>query len=471
MYANRFIPITETRPSPRQLEGLAFQGRELLFGGAVGGGKSDFLLQAAAQYVNEPGYSALILRRTFRHLNQDGGLIPRSREWWADKAHWNQSEKRWTFPSGATITFGYLDHERDLDGYQGGAWQFVGIDEAGQIPDRWVRYFFSRLRRLKGSTVPIRLRLTANPGGIGHEFLKKRYIGSQSRKPQKQHCFLRSFLRDNPGLDADDYEQGLNELDPITRAQLLAGDWDAYEGGRFKGEWFREWAPGHDSEGRPVYLLEPANENAPIRQVLCQHCWIFISCDPAATAEDWRGSGEGDPDYTAIGVWAVTPDNDMLLLDVVRDRIPVNEIVPRLEGMCEQWHPLWVGIEYSSISVGIVDQARRSIGIPAVRPLYPKSQRKLVRATPAINKAYSGKIFLPDQADWLEDYLAEMVQFTGDDKLDAHDDQVDMTAYAVLAMAEQGLFEAVDVGETPCENEEWDYEADNDYGGMMGWRR
>lgn len=443
----------------------------MLFGGAVGGGKSDFLLMAAAQYVHDPRYSALILRRTFRHLNQDGGLIPRSREWWANKASWNQTEKRWTFPSGATITFGYLDHERDLDGYQGGAWQFVGVDEAGQIPERWIKYFFSRLRRIKGVNIPIRLRLTSNPGGIGHEFLKRRYIGNKGRAPLKPHCFLRSFLRDNPGLDAEDYERGLNELDPITRAQLLAGDWDAYEGGRFQAAWFREWAPGIDDEGRAVYLLEPANEYMPVRQVLCQHCWTFIVCDPAATAEDWRGTGTGDPDYTAIGVWAVTPDNDMILLHVTRDRIPVNDIVPTIEELCDEWRPLWVGIENSSISVGVVDQARRCRGIPAVRPLYPRGQRKLVRNTPAINKAYAGQIFLPDQAPWLEDYVAEHVQYTGDDKLDAHDDQVDMTGYAVLSLSEQGLLETVDVGETPQEDEDdWDY-GENDYGGMLGWRR
>ena len=88
---------------------------ETFFGGAAGGGKTDVLLMAAAQYVDEPGYSALILRRTYPQLSSSGkGIIPRSREWWAGTgARFTESTHTWTFPSGATVRFGSMQHEND----------------------------------------------------------------------------------------------------------------------------------------------------------------------------------------------------------------------------------------------------------------------------------------------------------------------------------------------------------------------
>src|SRR5690348_9570845 len=86
VYKSPYIPISELRPSKVQAGFLAYDGEECLYGGAMGGGKSDALLMAALMYVTVPGYSALLLRRTFRQLFQDGGLVPRSKEWIKDKA-------------------------------------------------------------------------------------------------------------------------------------------------------------------------------------------------------------------------------------------------------------------------------------------------------------------------------------------------------------------------------------------------
>src|SRR5262249_12797664 len=70
-------------------------------------------------------------------------------------------------------------------------------------------------------------------------------------------------------------------------------------------------------------------------------------------------------------------------------------------------------------------------GIPAVKPLFPEGKGKLVRATPAIIRAEAGQIFLPESAPWREDFVADLVMFTGDEKQDAYSDQVDALAYAV----------------------------------------
>ncbi len=497
VYENPYIPCRpkidgkDGRPHCRQLEALAYNGREMFYGGAVGGGKSDFILMAGAQYLTEPGYSALILRRTFPMLMQDGGLIPRSRQWWHDKAHWDARERRWTFPIAgrepATVTFGYIDHERDLDRYQGGAWNFVGVDEAGQVPEKWCRFFFSRLRRSEGCIIPNRIRLAGNPGGIGHEWLKKRFVDPRTAK---RH-FVKSLVEDNPGLDAADYIESLNELDPITRAQLLAGDWNAFEGGRFRREWFREFICEQDDAGDWKFYLQGREDGVHVSR-----CWLFAICDPAATAEETTRKGT-DPDYTVISVFAVTPLNDILVLRVFRERLDIDRIVGAIAEACGEFAPMWCGIECDGFQQYIFREAQKHSGVPAVKPLRHQGRRKLVRATPAINRVAGGTVYVPEDGgwyfpryvggqltevihqtgDWVEDFVAECVTFTGDDKLDAHDDQVDTLAYAVLALGEDGLMEPVTVGDDAVDTETDDsdtWERDDtsrDYGGMFGWRR
>ena len=209
---------------------------EVFYGGAAGGGKSDALLMAALQYVDVPGYRALLLRRTYKDLALPGALMDRAKQWLMNTdAKWDAVEKAWIFPSGAVITFGYLDSEDDKYRYQGAEFQFVGFDELTQFTEAQYRYLFSRLRRLKGSSVPLRMRSASNPGGIGHDWVKSRFIDS---KDPDRH-FVPAKLNDNPHVDTEEYERFLRQLDPVTRAQLRDGNWDAkLAGGIFYREGF-----------------------------------------------------------------------------------------------------------------------------------------------------------------------------------------------------------------------------------------
>src|SRR5437868_3075876 len=82
LWAKRQIPGVPVGPRPKQAAFLALSAvPEGLYGGAVGGGKSDALLLAALQYVDCADYDAVIFRRTFPELNAAGGLIDRSQEW------------------------------------------------------------------------------------------------------------------------------------------------------------------------------------------------------------------------------------------------------------------------------------------------------------------------------------------------------------------------------------------------------
>src|ERR1051326_3956578 len=292
---NPWIPHT---PHPRQRQFLLLsEVEDVLYGGAAGGGKSDALLMAAAQYVDVPGYAAILLRQNFPDLMQPDALIPRSKAWWYGKADYNEQQKRWTFPSGATITFGYLERDDDVYQYQGAAYQFVGIDELTQHTENCFRYLFSRLRRPTDgplSRIPLRMRAGSNPGGKGHEWVKKRYINPASRR--RGSVFVPARLDDNPSLDAEQYRKSLDHLDPLTRAQLLAGDWDAVAGGRFKREWFKYYHRHGDYVAMGDRYVKP------------KECPRFLTVDPAA-------SEKRTSDWTVISVWAVTPLNELLWLD------------------------------------------------------------------------------------------------------------------------------------------------------------
>lgn len=211
-------------PHARQKEFLEAPEQEVLYGGAAGGGKSDAMLMAALQYVDVPGYAAIIFRRTYPDLALPGAIMDRARSWLAGTAaKWNGGDKRFTFPSGATLSFGYIDNENDKYRYQSSEFQFIGFDELTQFPEGWYKYLFSRLRRSGHVDAPLRMRGATNPGGIGHEWVRRRFIDPKTACAR----FVSAKLVDNPSLDANEYRKSLAQLDASTRRQLEEGDWIA----------------------------------------------------------------------------------------------------------------------------------------------------------------------------------------------------------------------------------------------------
>lgn len=189
---------------------------------------------AALQYVDVPGYAALIMRRTFPELEQPDGPIPQSLRWFAQAPErvrpvYNRGDHEWTFPSGAVIRFGHLDHPNAMIRYQGGGYHFFGFDELTHFDEQSYEFIgFSRTRRPASgplAQVPMRVRATANPGGPGHGWVKRRFI--DRRAPDV--AFVPAKLADNPGIDQADYVSRLEKLPATLRQQLLDGDWAARE--------------------------------------------------------------------------------------------------------------------------------------------------------------------------------------------------------------------------------------------------
>jgi hypothetical protein len=216
-------------PTKKQAQFLAVKGREALYGGAAGGGKSDALLMAALQHVDRPNYAALILRRSYKDLALPGAIMDRSHTWLrGTAARWNDHDHAWTFPSGARLTFGYLETEKDKYRYQSSEFQFIAFDELTQFPETQYRYLFSRLRRGADSTIPLRMRAASNPGGIGHDWVFERFVKADARGDR---VFVPATLDDNPHVDAIEYRKNLAELDETTRNQLEKGIWTRDRGG------------------------------------------------------------------------------------------------------------------------------------------------------------------------------------------------------------------------------------------------
>jgi len=213
--------------SAQQAAFLLLPNREAFYGGAAGGGKSDALLAGALQYVDVPGYAALILRRTYGDLALPGAIMNRARQWLHGKAQWQDKTYTFKFPSGATLTFGYCESEDDVYRYQGTESQYIAFDELTQFSETQYQYLFSRLRGTSDIPVPLRMRSASNPGGVGHGWVRDRFI----RKRAKDVIFIPAKLEDHPDEEfKNDYRVSLKNLNEGLRKQLEDGDWDVAMG-------------------------------------------------------------------------------------------------------------------------------------------------------------------------------------------------------------------------------------------------
>ena len=250
--------IFSPNPGP-QTEFLAAPEKEVLYGGAAGGGKSYALLVDPLRYADNGNFRGLLLRRTLGELAE---LIDQSRKLYPKafpRAHFRESKNLWVFPSGATLLMSYVDRDQDVTRYQGQAFSWIGVDELGHYPTPYVwDYLRSRLRTTDLS-IETYMRASANPGGVGGWWIKKMFIDRNepnkpfpaadidsgepllyppNHKKAGQPLFYRKFiparLTDNPYLMASgEYEAMLLSLPEVERRRLLDGDWDVAEGAAF----------------------------------------------------------------------------------------------------------------------------------------------------------------------------------------------------------------------------------------------
>lgn len=209
---------------------------EALYGGAAGPGKTDCIIALATRYIEFPDYAGILFRRTFPQLQE---IIDRCwKRYPSFGGVYRSTEHRWYFPSGATIALSHMQHEDDKYNHQGKEYHFIGFDELTQFTETQYTYLFSRARTTDSRIAP-RVRASSNPGGIGHNWVKERFVtitepGKTYVDPKTglSRIFVPGTIEDNPTLmEADPgYVMRLEALPELEKQRLRYGIWDAFEG-------------------------------------------------------------------------------------------------------------------------------------------------------------------------------------------------------------------------------------------------
>lgn len=169
------------------------------------------------------------------------------------------------------------------------------------------------------------------------------------------------------------------------------------------------------------------------------------------TTVDWAASEKKTSDFTCIGTFGITPRGEMLVLDVVFERVSVEKCVPLLARVCNVWHPDAVAVEVGGFQSALASQCKDFPQIPgSVIQMHPEGKSKLARALPAITMGDAGRIYLPpleNEPPWLEEFERQLIEFDGITEGE-HDDAVDVVSMA--AKRSSWLYRGNQVSQPPC---------------------
>lgn len=236
--AKLYLELTQ-----KQKKFMDAEADEVLFGGAAGGGKSYGQLADALVYaLKYKGSRQLILRKTYPELEHSLilvslGFYPK------EVCKYTAGNRKWNFLNGSVIEFGYCAAQTDVLRYQGAEYDVVRFDELTHFTEEQYTYLISRVRGV--NPYPKMVKSSTNPGGVGHNWVKRRFIdGFEPNKVHKDketgasRLFIPSYVNDNVFLmQADgEYINRLKQLPEKERKALLYGEWDIFD-----GQVFSEW--------------------------------------------------------------------------------------------------------------------------------------------------------------------------------------------------------------------------------------
>jgi phage terminase large subunit-like protein len=417
---NDFIPHL---PTAKQITALKQDALEVYYGGAAGGGKSDWLLISALQYVDCKDYAALLLRRTFADLALPKALMDRASEWLrGTPATWNAQEKTWSFPSGATLTFGYLENENDKYRYQSAEFQFVGFDEVTQFNETQYTFLFSRLRRLANSDIPVRMRSASNPDGVGVDWVRRRFVPDTFVNSagvdkfnrvwsNEDRVFVPALMDDNPYIDQDQYGDSLSKLGIVLEARLRSGDWGVEPiGALVKREWF-----GPDK----YFVALPDGAKWKVRG------WDLAMKDKEVMPHKRRGKL---PDYQAT-VKACVFNGDLWLGDPALWRGDWSKTVDKIEQTMQIERTVTHATGKAMHETAAVQTlVRKGFALTQVA----ESENKIARANPWIKQASVGRVKLVGTPEQWADFQYWWWRFGTSEGI--YDDSIDAVSDCCAAL-------------------------------------
>ncbi|WP_303915683.1 phage terminase large subunit [Subdoligranulum variabile] len=226
-------------PNPKQKLFFAAREKYIGYGGARGGGKSWAMRRKSVLLaLRYPGIRVLILRRTYPELTETyvkpmrGELAELIR---AKQVRYKETSKEFEFSNGSLLMLGYCDTDADIDRYQGAQYDVIFIDEATQWPEDWYLILTACLRGV--NDLPKRMYLTCNPGGVGHNWVKRLFIDREymANENPEDYRFIQALVYENTALmeKNPDYLRQLQNLPEKLRKGWLEGEWDLFDGQYF----------------------------------------------------------------------------------------------------------------------------------------------------------------------------------------------------------------------------------------------
>lgn len=312
---------------------------------------------------------------------------------WIEK---NENERRIVLPGGGSITVKSADNP---DSLRGAGLDGVVLDEAAFMArEAWAEGIRPALADRQGWAM-----FLTTPNGTNWL-----YDTFQTAATTPGWARWQRPTADNPKIPPAELDAARAELGSYAFSQEFEAQFLTPGGGFFKAEWFD-------------HHYEPAGEG---RMRLDTGEVVSLSSLTRFAAVDLATSVKSSADYSVIGVFGAMPDKRMLLLDVDRARREGPDLVPAMAAAVKTWALSAVWVEKVAFQLALIQEARRA-GLP-VREVVP-DRDKIARALPATAALEGGRVLLPRQAPWLRDFQSEVLAFPNG----AHDDQVDVLAYAV----------------------------------------
>lgn len=249
------ITLNIPRPNRKQKRLFLARKKHIGYGGARGGGKSWAVrVKASLLAIQYAGIRICIVRKTYKELEENH--VTQLRQMLLGLAKYNQSQKKFTFYNGSTITLQYCSKDKDLDNFQGVEYDIIFIDEATQLSEHQMKVITASCRGT--NNFPKRVYYTCNPGGQGHGYIKRIFIDRNYNEGENpdDYEFIQALVDDNTALMEmqPEYKQQLEALPENLRKAWLYGDWNIFE-----GQFFEDFVddPKHYLDRQWTHVIEP----------------------------------------------------------------------------------------------------------------------------------------------------------------------------------------------------------------------